>query len=57
MKTFAVLIPAVLAQATGNVYLSKGMKEIASVGQIGQATENTTLDTGGQEGLRHRLWR
>jgi multidrug transporter EmrE-like cation transporter len=31
MKTYPVLAIAVLAQATGNTFLSKGMKQIASV--------------------------
>jgi len=33
MKTYAVLAVAVLSQATGNVFLSKGMKNIASIMQ------------------------
>jgi len=35
-KTYAVLTVAILVQATGNVFLSKGMKSIASTSQIGQ---------------------
>ncbi len=35
MKIYSVLALAVLAQATGNVFLSKGMKYIASAGQGG----------------------
>lgn len=34
-KTYAVLALAVLAQASGNVFLSKGMKYAASLDQIG----------------------
>lgn len=34
-KTYAVLLLAVLAQASGNVFLSKGMKYIASFDQPG----------------------
>lgn len=33
MKIYSVLALAVLAQATGNVFLSKGMKFVASAGQ------------------------
>ncbi len=35
-KTYGVLILAVLAQATGNVFLSKGMKVIGSANPIGE---------------------
>lgn len=35
-KTYAVLTVAILVQATGNVFLSKGMKGIAFASQIGQ---------------------
>ncbi len=35
IKIYSVLALAVLAQATGNVFLSKGMKYLASVGQGG----------------------
>jgi drug/metabolite transporter (DMT)-like permease len=31
MKTYPVLAVAILAQATGNTFLSKGMKQVASV--------------------------
>ena len=34
MKTYAVLAVSVFAQATGNVFLSKGMKGIHSVGSM-----------------------
>jgi polyferredoxin len=34
MKTAVVLSLAIVAQAAGNVYLSKGMREMASAGQI-----------------------
>ncbi len=34
MKTAVVLTFAIAAQAAGNVYLSKGMREMASAGQI-----------------------
>ncbi len=37
MKTYAVLALAVLAQASGNVFLSKGMKYAASFGQTGSS--------------------
>lgn len=36
MKTYTVLAIAVLCQATGNVFLSKGMKTIASTIQVGE---------------------
>lgn len=36
MRTYVVLSLAVLAQATGNVFLSKGMKSIAALGLAGQ---------------------
>jgi uncharacterized membrane protein len=36
MKTYAVLAIAVLCQATGNVFLSKGMKTIVSTLQVGE---------------------
>jgi drug/metabolite transporter (DMT)-like permease len=35
MKTFSVVALAVLAQATGNVFLSKGMKQLALADPIG----------------------
>ncbi len=38
MKTYAVLALAVLAQASGNVFLSKGMKYIASFDPAGQSS-------------------
>ncbi len=34
MKTYAILGLAVLAQATGNVCLSRGMKELSSAGPV-----------------------
>ncbi len=37
MKTYAVLALAVLAQASGNVFLSKGMKYVASFDQMGSS--------------------
>ena len=36
-KTYGVLVLAVLAQATGNVFLSKGMKQIGSASGAGEA--------------------
>lgn len=38
MKTAAVLILAIFAQATGNIFLSKGMRYVASAGQMGDST-------------------
>jgi drug/metabolite transporter (DMT)-like permease len=35
MRTYVVLAMAILSQATGNVFLSKGMRSIASVGETG----------------------
>ena len=37
MKTYIVLAISILSQATGNVFLSKGMKQIGSVSGIGEA--------------------
>jgi drug/metabolite transporter (DMT)-like permease len=37
MKTYAILTLAILAQATGNVFLSKGMKQIASASPVGNS--------------------
>jgi drug/metabolite transporter (DMT)-like permease len=37
MKTYAVLVLAVLAQASGNVFLSKGMKYVASFNSMQSA--------------------
>jgi drug/metabolite transporter (DMT)-like permease len=36
MKAYSVLAIAVLAQATGNVFLSQGMKQIASASSVGK---------------------
>ncbi|HKP84766.1 MAG TPA: EamA family transporter [Blastocatellia bacterium] len=44
MKTAAVLFVAIVAQAIGNVYLTKGMKAVAS---IGAAAEGGLLQTAG----------
>ena len=38
MKTYSVLIVAILTQATGNVFLSKGMKHIGSLSQMGEGS-------------------
>ncbi len=35
MKTYAVVVLAATTQATGNIFLSKGMKQIASTGPMG----------------------
>jgi uncharacterized membrane protein len=35
LKTYALLALAIIIQATGNTLLSKGMKQIGSMGQIG----------------------
>jgi uncharacterized membrane protein len=47
MKTYTVLALATLAQAVGNVCLSKGMKEISSAGSLltlfSQAVESPTI--------------
>ena len=37
MKTYIVLAISILSQATGNVFLSKGMKQIGSASGIGEA--------------------
>ena len=37
MKTHIVLAISILSQATGNVFLSKGMKQIGSASGIGEA--------------------
>ncbi|MGO8987503.1 MAG: EamA family transporter [bacterium] len=37
MKTYIVLTISILSQATGNVFLSKGMKQIGSASGIGEA--------------------
>jgi drug/metabolite transporter (DMT)-like permease len=47
MKTYAVLALAIIAQATGNVCLSKGMKELSSASSVwvlfSQAVESPTI--------------
>jgi drug/metabolite transporter (DMT)-like permease len=43
MKTYVVLALAVLSQATGNVFLSKGVRSIASGGETGIGTILGTL--------------
>lgn len=36
MRTYVVLFLAVLSQATGNLFLSKGMRSFASIGEAGR---------------------
>lgn len=53
MKIYAVLALAVLAQATGNVFLSKGMKYIASAGQ---AADHVSLSVPFQAIASPTIW-
>lgn len=43
MRTYVVLAMAILSQATGNVFLSKGMRSVVSVGETGSGSILATL--------------